>query len=465
MTESVRDTPHTAAEPLPRRHAVFAVVALALLMAAQDQTAVATALTTVSADLRTDLAWTGWIITGYAVGQILALPLGGRLSARFGARRVFLLAIAAFTVLTCLCALSPGIGPLIACRFLQGVAGGVMLPAANAIVAHHYGRDRDRALALFTSVLPIGAILGPLLGGLVLTIWSWHAIFLMNAPLGIVVVVAGAFLVLDPPRSAPGRLDVRGIALLLGTLVTGMVAITVLGTAGLEPAGIAVVVPAALLAVAAGYLFVRHARRRTDAVVPWRLIAGRGLGIMNSTNLLLGAAMIGFGALLPLYAQTRYGMAPLAAGALLAGRAAGSVVSSGVSVALLRRTGHRPLLLCGMGIVVTGLLLAAAPPVGTTPEIWLLVAATLLGIGTGLTAPAANNAGMHLVPGDVAAMSGLRIMFRQVGGIAAVSATTAAVAAASSPGIAGAVALVVLAALLAGITLVAARLPNRRGRW
>ncbi|WP_158092290.1 MULTISPECIES: MFS transporter [Pseudonocardia] len=465
VTESVRDTPHAAAQPLPRRHAVFAVVALALLMVALDQTAVATALTTISNDLRTDLAWVGWIITGYAVGQILALPLGGRLSARYGARRVFLLAIVGFTVLTCLCALSPGIGQLIACRFLQGVAGGVMLPAANGIVAHHYGYDRDRALALFTSVLPIGAILGPLLGGLVLTVWSWHAIFLVNAPLGIVVMTAGAFLVLDPPRRDPGRLDILGIALLLSTLVTGMIAITVLGAVGTGPTGIAIVVPAALLAVTAGYLFVRHARRRPDAVVPWRLIAGRGLGIMNSTNLLLGAAMIGSSALLPLYAQTRYEMAPLAAGALLAGRGVGSIVLSGVSVALLRRTGHRPLLLCGMGLVVTGLLLAAAPPFRTTPEIWLLVAATMLGAGTGLTAPAANNAGMHLVPGEVAAVSGLRIMFRQVGGIAAVSATTAAVAAASSPGTAGAVALVVLATLLGGITLVAARLPNQRGRW
>ncbi|OLL91058.1 putative transmembrane efflux protein [Pseudonocardia sp. Ae356_Ps1] len=173
-----RDTPH------PRRHVVFAVVSVALLMFSQDQTAVATALTTVSGDLGVDLAWTGWIVTIYAVGQILALPLGGRLADRFGSRRTFLVSVAAFTVLSGLCAVAGAIGPLIGLRFLQGVAGGVMLPAANGIVAHHYGRDRDRALAAFTSVFPIGAILGPLVGGLILTTWSWHAIFLVNAPLG-----------------------------------------------------------------------------------------------------------------------------------------------------------------------------------------------------------------------------------------------------------------------------------------
>lgn len=450
--------------PLPRRHLVFGVVALALLMFSQDQTSVATALTTVSRDLGADLAWTGWIVTGYAVGQILALPLGGRLADQFGGRRVFLYAVAAYTVLSCLCAAGGAIGPLIACRFLQGVAGGVMLPAANGIVAHHYGRDRDRALALFTSVFPIGAILGPLVGGLVLTVWSWHAIFLVNAPFGLVLVVAGAFLVRDPPRRSPGRVDVRGIVLLLGTLVTAMVAVTALGALGDGAAGPAVAAAAAVLAVVGGYCFARHARSRADAVLPWRLLTGRGLGVMNLTNVLFGAAVIGFSALLPLYAQTRYGLAPLAAGVLLTGRAAGTIASSAVSIALLRRTGHRPLLVGGMGVIVLGLLLSAAPPAGP-PEMWLLLTATVLGLGMGLAGPAANNAGMHLVPGDVTAMSGLRIMFRQIGGIAAVSATTAAVAAADAPGIAGAVALVVLAGLLAAVTLLAARIPNQRGRW
>lgn len=472
MSESLRDLrpgaptpePSDGAAPLPRRHLVFGVVALALLMFSQDQTSVATALTTVSEDLGGGLAWAGWIVTGYAVGQILALPLGGRLADQFGGRRVFLCAVTAYALLSCLCALSGALGPLIACRFLQGVAGGVMLPAANGIVAHHYGRDRDRALALFTSVFPIGAIIGPLIGGLVLTVWSWHAIFLVNAPLGLVLVVAGAFLVLDPPRRRPERVDVRGIVLLLGTLVTAMVAVTALGAIGTGPAGLAIVLTAAVLAVACGYGFARHARGRTDAVVPWRLLTGRGLGVMNVTNVLFGTAVVGFSALLPLYAQTRYGLAPLTAGALLTGRAVGTIATSAVSVALLRRTGHRPLLLAGMGVIVLGLVLTAVPPVGPA-EPWLLVAATVLGLGTGLAGPAANNAGMHLVPDDVTAITGLRIMFRQIGGIAAISATTAAVAASDTPGLAGGIAMAVLAGLLAGVMLLAARIPNHRGRW
>ncbi len=248
MTDAAHDTHRPAGDgsagppgedPLPRRVPVFAVVGLALLMFSLDGTSVATALTTISGDLGADLAWTGWVVTVAAVGQILALPLGGWLSDRFGGRRMFLAGVAVFTVMSGLSALSPSIGVLIACRLVQGLAGGVMLPAANGIVAHQFGRDRDRALALFTSVFPIGAILGPLVGGLVLTTWTWHGIFLVNVPIGILLVAVGLALVDDPPHRRTARIDAVGIALLVVTLLATMLTITRLGSArrGRGPAG------------------------------------------------------------------------------------------------------------------------------------------------------------------------------------------------------------------------------------
>ncbi|MBN9790109.1 MFS transporter [Pseudonocardia sp. TMWB2A] len=449
-------------DPLPRRVPVFAVVGLALLMFSLDGTSVATALTTISGDLGADLAWTGWVVSVAAVGQILALPLGGWLSDRFGGRRMFLAGVAVFTVMSGLSALSPSIGVLIACRLVQGLAGGVMLPAANGIVAHQFGRDRDRALALFTSVFPIGAILGPLVGGLVLTTWTWHGIFLVNVPIGILLVAVGLALVDDPPHRRTARIDAVGIALLVLTLLATMLTITRLGSPGSGPGW---TVLAGVVALTAGAVFVRHARRRPDAVVPMHLLAGRGLGIMNVTNVVFGAVVIGFSATLPLYAQVRYDLPAFVAGALLTGRAIGTIVTSAAAVALLRRLGFRPLLLGGLVAVVAGLVVTAvAPPFGG-PTVWLLAGSTLLGLGTGLSGPAANNAGMHLVPDEVAAVSGLRIMFRQMGGIAAVSVLTAAVTAADDPGVAAGIAYGVLAVALAAVGLAAARIPNRRGRW
>ncbi|MGH3587260.1 MAG: MFS transporter, partial [Pseudonocardia sp.] len=219
------------AEPDPRRWVVFTVVGVAFLMIAIDQTSVATALTALQHGLGADLAWTGWTITIYSVGQILALPLASRLGDQFGPRRLFLGAIAVFTVMSLLCGLSANLGQLIGCRFLEGLAGGALLPSATAIVADQFGRDRDRALALFSSVFPIGAILGPLVGGLLLTVWSWRAIFLVNLPVGVALLLLGSLLIRELPRSRPGPVDVAGIALLLVLLVSAMVAITGLGSA------------------------------------------------------------------------------------------------------------------------------------------------------------------------------------------------------------------------------------------
>jgi MFS family permease len=452
--------------PQPRRWFVFAVVGLSLLMFAMDQTAVATALTALGRDLGADLAWTGWTITIYSVGQILALPLGGRLSDQFGGRRVFLVAVAVFALTSLACGMAGNLGQLVGCRFLQGLACGVLLPAGSGIVAHAFGRDRDRALALFTSVFPFGAIAGPLLGGLILTVAGWRGIFLISLPIGLVLLVAGHLLVRDPPRKRPQRVDLAGIVLITVMLLTGMTAIARLGSLGSGTAGPLTVAGAALASVAAGWTFVRHARRHPDPVVPLRLLSGGGLGSMNAANVVLGAAALGFSALVPLYAQTRYAMLPLAAGVLLTARAVGMVIASSTAVALLRRTGHRPLLMVGMGAAVTGLALTAVPPAaGLSPALWLGIASAVMGIGMGFAAPASNNAGMHLVPDSVSAMSGLRILFRQLGAIVAVSVTTAVSASSSDPGVATGWAFGVLAVLMAGATVVAARVPNQRGRW
>lgn len=474
MTDTVPDTdrpggappPDSSDTPLPRRRLVFAVVGLALLMFSLDGTSVAIAITTISRDLGADLAWTGWVITGAAVGQILALPLGGWLSDRFGGRRMFLAGVALFTLTSGLSALSPSIGALIACRLVQGLAGGIMLPAANGVVAHQFGHDRDRALALFTSVFPIGAILGPLVGGLVLTTWSWHGIFLVNVPLGVVLLAFGLVLVDDPPHRGAGRVDVVGIGLLVLTLLATMLTITRLGSSGSgSGSGVLLTALAAVVAVLAGVAFVLHSRRRPDPVVPVRLLAGRGLGIMNVTNIVFGAVVIGFSATLPLYAQVRYDMAAFVAGALLTGRAIGTIAASGASVALLRRAGFRPLLLVGLGATAVGLVVTAVPPPVGDPATWLFLGSTVLGLGGGLAAPAANNAAMHLVPDQVTAVSGLRTMFRQMGGIAAVSVMTAVITASGDPGRAGGITFAVLAGLLVVAGVLVARVPNQRGRW
>lgn len=444
---------------------MFAVVCLGLLMMSIDQTSVATALSTLQADLGTTFAWAGWTLTAYLVGSIVAMPLAGGLSDQFGRKRVFLVAIALFTATSLLCGLASGIEQLIVLRLVQGFAGGAFLPACTGIVADHFGRDRDRAIAAFTSIFPIGAIIGPVVGGVVLTVAGWREIFLINVPIGVLLFAAAAFTVRESPRGRGQRADLVGIALLAAVLLGGMYAVTRAGSPGEGPAGPLTAGAAALLAAGAGVLFLRHIRRHPTPIVPEDLLRGPSFGVMNVVNVLFGVAALGLAALVPHYAEIRYGIGPLAAGGLLVFRAIGMIVASSVAVALLRRTGFRPLLTVGFVVLAAGLVLLAVPAPGVRPEVWLAVAVGVTGLGMGLSAPASGNAALHLAPDRVSAVTGLRGMFRQSGGIAGISVTTAVVTASADPGPRQAVSFAVLAAVVLVAVPLARRLPEQRGRW
>jgi MFS family permease len=452
-------------EPLPRRWTVFGVVSVALLMASIDQTSVATALPAIQNDLGGTLAWTSWTITVYALGQIMAMPVAGKLSDQFGRKNIFLAAIALFT-LTSLCAGMAGdIAILIVVRMFQGMAAGAIMPSATGIVADQFGRDRDRAIGMFTSIFPIGAIIGPVVGGVLVTYTSWRAIFLINLPIGVLLLVLVTVLIRRTPRTRAARIDFRGIGLLCGLLLSTMTAITALGTPGdlrlqLTATGVAAAVAALL-----GWRFLRHARRDPDAVVPMRLLRGRTFGVMNTINVMFGAAALGFGTLVPIYAEHRYGILPLAAGGLLAIRAIGMISLSSLSVFLLRRTGHRILMVAGFGLMIIGMVLLALPPQGMSTQAWLSVAAGITGLGMGMAAPASNNASLHLAPREISSITGLRGMFRQSGAIVSISITTALLSVSAQPGITQGYVFAVFAVILLAAVPLILSMPDHRGSW
>jgi MFS family permease len=455
----------TGDEPLGTRWVVFGVVAIALLMGSIDQTSVATALPSIQHDLQTSLAWSSWTITIYSLGQIVAMPIAGKLSDQFGRKRVFLTAVALFT-LTSICAgVSNDIGVLIVVRLFQGMAGGALVPSATGIVADQFGRNRDRAIGMFTSIFPIGAIIGPIVGGVLVTYTSWRAIFTINIPFGVILLVLITVLIRKTPGRPGSRVDFTGITLLSGLILATMVAITTLATITELWDRVGVTAGAAVLAAVLCWRFLRHARRDPHAVVPMRLLRGRSFGLVNTINVLFGAAALGFGTLVPVYAEHRYGIAPLAAGGLLAVRAIGMISTSSLSVFLLRRTGHRLLMVTGFALMTIGLALLAIPPVDMSTSLWLTVAAGITGIGMGMAAPATNNASLHLAPGEIASVTGLRGMFRQSGAIVSISVTTAVISASAQPGIAQAWSFAVLAVILLGTLPLILAMPDHRGSW
>lgn len=186
---------------------------------------------------------------------------------------------------------------------------------------------------------------------------------------------------------------------------------------------------------------------------------------MNLINFVYGAAALGFAALVPLYAQNRYGIAALGAGTLLTARAIGMIAIAGVAAMALRRTGYRLPMIAGFVILAGGLVMMSVPPAGISSYAWLAIAAALTGCGMGVSVPASNNASLQLAPDQVAAIAGLRGMFRQAGAITAVSITAAVAARSAHPGLVEARVFIAFAVLLIVILPLIALVPDHHGNW
>jgi multidrug resistance protein len=179
-----------------RAIAIFAVVSVALLMSSIDSTIVAVALPTMMKGLDTNLVWVSWVITGYSLTQTVMMPMAGKLSDDWGRKNLFLGCVVLFTGSSLLCAVAPNVYLLIVFRVMQAVGGGAFLPSAAGIVSDVFSpRRRGTAIGLFTSVFPLGGIIGPNVGGWVIDHFGWRAIFSVNVPFGVVLFVLGIFLI------------------------------------------------------------------------------------------------------------------------------------------------------------------------------------------------------------------------------------------------------------------------------
>jgi EmrB/QacA subfamily drug resistance transporter len=464
VTQADRGFSGAGATPARHRYIVFAVVSLALMMSSVDQTIVATALSAIQHDLHAQVNWSSWTITIYSLGQVLVMPLAGKLGDQYGRKAIFLGAVVLFTAASLCCGFANDIYLLIVLRAVQAIGGGALMPSATGIISEIFGAERDRAVGLFSSIFPIGGIIGPVLGGVFVTYWSWRGIFLVNVPLGIVLLALGTVIIPAIPRRPDRHLDLRGVALLGGTLLPAMLGIAYLGGSNGFVGSPEFLIPECA-AVAACILFLRHTARASTPFISLRFITGRGFGIMNLLNFIYGASVLGFAPLVPLYAQNRYGLRPLAAGTLLTARAVGMIATAGLAVYLLRRTGYRWPMVVGFTLMAAGVLGTALSPHGLTPYAWLVLGTGVCGIGMGISTPASNNATLQLAPEHAAAVAGLRGMFRQSGAITAVSITAAIVARSTNPGITQAHVFLVFAAITACSLPLMLLVPEHRGRW
>lgn len=454
--------------PPVSRPLVFMTVALALMMMSIDATIVATALHTLQHELHTSVNWAGWTITAYSFGFVVMLPVSGKLCEQFGRRRVFVGSVFAFSAASLLCGVSDNIYVLIALRAVQAAGGAGFTPSATGLIVDHFGDERDRAVSFFGSIFPIGAMIGPVFGGLFVTYWSWRGIFLINVPIGIVVVLL-AMRFIPPDRMEPGRArekkDLVGMALLGCGLLAGMFAISSTGEKSAHPWSLAFGATV-VIAIVALWAFFRHVGRSTHPFIEPRLIHGPGFGVVNLINGLFGGIPFGVVVLIPLYATNRYGIDALRSGTLLVAQGAATVLLSIAAALLLRRTGYRLPLRIGGIVAAAGVALLALGPVGgISAYAWLAGAAFLVGAGSGTLNPASRNAGLQLAPQHTSTLAALRSMCMNIGSITTIAIATAIIATSADPGDAQAWVYAAAALSLVAAQPLIARIPDHRGSW
>src|SRR3954471_12960793 len=199
-----------------RRWIFFGLASLSMLMFSIDFTIVGVAFRTLVDDFDTTLSLAGWTMTGFALAQTSALPLVGKLGEQFGQLRVFVVCVVLFTVGSLLCGLAPNIYVLIAFRVLQAIGGAGFMPSATAIVAREFPENRSKLIGLFASIIPLGGIIGPNLGGYIIQHFGWREVFLVNVPIGLLIVpillwqMRASGQLAAPPRGKNRTLDLAG---------------------------------------------------------------------------------------------------------------------------------------------------------------------------------------------------------------------------------------------------------------
>jgi EmrB/QacA subfamily drug resistance transporter len=420
--------------PSSRLRLILLVVSGAAFLDFLDVTAVNLAFSDMQEDLGqaevTDLAW---VITGYSVLFAALLAPGGRLADVLGRRKVFVFGASLFTIASLASALAPTLAVLVAARVVQGAAAALTLPAGLGIVLAESPPDRRAAaIGVWGASTAVAAIIGPTVGGLLVDVAGWRSIFLINLPIGALIVL-GTLRLVSPSPPASGRLPD-----LAGTLLIGVgVGLVVLGvTQGEEwgwsdPATVGSLV-AGVAAFALGLLRSRSHPAPAIETVLWR---SRKFATSNASSLLFGAAMYAWMLLCALWLIAVWGYSEIEAGlAMSPGAVTGAIAAGAIGQRIERRGQRASILLGGLLWAAVGIWLVLR--LGPEPNfmgIWLpagLVGGAAMGaIGVGISTAAVT----ACEPARYAAATGLNLTARQVGGALGV-ASLAVILRGAAPG-------------------------------
>jgi EmrB/QacA subfamily drug resistance transporter len=361
------------------------VLCLASLMIVLDVTIVGVALPSIREDLGFSETSLAWVVNGYLLTYGGFLLLGGRLGDLFGHRRLFILGISAFTVASLACGLATTQWFLVAARSVQGLGGAVASAVSLSLMMGLFTEpaDRAKAMGIFGFVASGGGSIGVLLGGILTDTLNWHWIFLVNFPIGVLVVLLTLRLVPALPAfAAGGRLDIAGAITVTGSLMLAVYAIVNGNEKGWTSGQTLGVLAASAVVFAA---FLRIESRVRVPLMPLRLFRLRNLSTASGVGVLWAAAMFAWFFMTALYLQLVLDYTPLQIGlAFLPGNVIMGILSIGLSAKLVMRYGIKKPLTAGLLLASAGLALLVRAPVEGSFVVDVLPSMILLGLGAGM---------------------------------------------------------------------------------
>lgn len=403
-------------EPALRKGWILLAVSLGQFLIQLDLTIVNVALPSIGHDLGASTSALQWVVDGYNLALASLLLTGGRLGDRLGHKRVYLVGLGVFALGTGLCAVAQGSGWLVGARVLQGIGAAIELPATLAILTHTFTgrRERAQAVGIWTGAAGSSLVIGPVLGGVMIALFGWRSVFLVNLPVCAVIAGLTLWAVRETVEPVPGGLDLPGqllgsalLALLAGGAIEG-------GRLGFTAA-----LPVGMFAggVACAIAFLLTEGRRRDPLLPLNFFRRAGYPAANVEGLVMGFVTIGLLFLLSLFFQQVQGQSAISAGLRFLPLTIAFVVVGPVIGQAIDRAGHWAPMAAGGALLSLGalLLLRAYAGSGYGPVWWPLA---IIGIGYGLLSTPMAAAVLGSVPSHRAGMaSSTNLTARLVGGV------------------------------------------------
>jgi EmrB/QacA subfamily drug resistance transporter len=394
---------------------IIGALLLGMLLAALDQTIVATALPTIAGDLH-GLSHLSWVVTAYLLASTVSTPLWGKLGDMYGRKRFFQAAIVIFLIGSALSGFAHTLIELIVFRAVQGLGGGGLIVGAQTIVGDVVPpRERGRYQGIFGATFGVASVLGPLIGGFFVDNLSWRWVFYINLPIGIVALLVTSAVLPSRLTKARHVIDYAG-TVLIGAAATCLVLLTSLGGTT-YPWGSFPIIFLGVLAAVFVALFVVVERRAAEPVLPLHLFTNR---VFSSTSLIgfaVGFAMFGALAYLPQYMQVVRGISPTLSGLRLLPMMLGLLLTSIGTGQLVSRWGRYKIFpMVGTAVITVGLYLLSR--MGTTTSFWLVsLYLFVLGVGIGASMQVLVIAVQNAVDyKDLGAATSGATFFRSIGG-------------------------------------------------